>query len=158
MEHKEPNILQQNFAGGLMKASCDKGVFPHETLKLTQENLNFIHNMGNQLYEQGQYDQAESIFQFLCTLKPTGQQYWLGLGATQQMKCKYKQAIFSYKFATTLDLEDPKAAFHAAECHLQLNQKLEAQDALEIAIASAKQNSRHSHIAEQAEKLLEKTH
>ena len=158
MENNESNLMEKNFSTTLANAACQEGVLPQESLDLSDENLNFIHQMANQMYEQSQFQKAEDLFRLLCTLKPNEQSYWFGLGATQQMRSKYAQAIFSYKFASSLKIEDPESAFHAAECHLKLGQAAEAQIALEIAFTWAKHNPQYSHVAQKAEQLLNKTH
>ena len=47
------------------------------------------------------------------------------------MQRQFAAAIEAYRFASFLDLENPKPMYYAAECHLALGQKDEARAALD---------------------------
>ena len=53
------------------------------------------------------------------------------------MQRQFAAAIEAYRFASFLDLENPRPMYYAAECHLALGQKDEARAALDALVEYA---------------------
>lgn len=107
---------------------------------LTEEQMEAIYATAFTLYNGGRYEDAEKIFHCLCIFDHLGHRYWMGLGATRQMLKKYKDAVDAYSMAAVLDVHDPQASLHAAECHLALGNVEAAKSALTCTIQYAGSN------------------
>ncbi len=75
-----------------------------------------VYSLGFNFYNTGRYDEAEKVFKFLVLFDHMSPKYWTGLGAIQQVRKDYDNAVTSYGYASFLDLHDPKPQYHAAEC------------------------------------------
>ena len=98
---------------------------------LSDEEMEAIYAMGVNFYKAGNYADAEKVFRFLTLFDHLNSRYWTGLGSLRQVQRQFAAAIEAYRFASFLDLENPKPMYYAAECHLALGQKDEARAALD---------------------------
>ena len=97
---------------------------------ITNSEMEAVYSMGYSFYTTGRYDDAEKVFRFLVLFDHLNAKYWTGLGAVQQVKKLYGDAISSYGYASFLDLDNPKPQYFAAECFLALGDKPNALSAL----------------------------
>lgn len=111
------------------KAFADMGTV-REMKGITDAEMEAIYSMGFSFYNTGRYDDAEKVFRFLVLFDHLNAKYWTSLGAVQQVKKLYGDAITSYGYASFLDLDNPKPQYHAAECFLALGDKENALSAL----------------------------
>ena len=111
------------------KAFAEMGTV-REMKGITDAEMEAIYSMGYSFYTTGRYDDAEKVFRFLVLFDHLNAKYWIGLGAVQQVKKLYGDAIVSYGYASFLDLENPKPQYHAAECFLALGDKENALSSL----------------------------
>lgn len=129
------------------------GVF-RDLRGLKKEHVEAMYSMGHSFYEAGNYSEAEPVFRVLCFFDHLDKKYWLAFGATLQMGNKHSQAIAAYSYAVLLDIHDPRAPFHAAECHMSLGNKTAAICALKTAIDFAGTNPAYAEISDKAKTLL----
>ena len=104
------------------KAFAEMGTV-RELKGITDAEMEAIYSMGFSFYNTGRYDDAEKVFRFLVLFDHLNPKYWIGLGAVQQVKKLYGDAITSYGYASFLDLDNPKPQYFAAECFLALGDK-----------------------------------
>jgi type III secretion system low calcium response chaperone LcrH/SycD len=97
---------------------------------ITDAEMEAIYSLGYSFYTTGRYDDAEKVFRFLVLFDHLNAKYWTGLGAGQQVKKLYGDAVTSYGYASFLDLENPKPQYFAAECFIALGDKVNAASAL----------------------------
>lgn len=106
------------------------GATVREVKGLTDGEMEAIYSVAFGFYNTGRYDDAEKVFKFLVMFDHLSQKYWVGLGAVNQVKKNYDNAITCYGFASFLNLKNPKPQYHAAECYLALGDKTNALSAL----------------------------
>ncbi len=106
------------------------GATLREMRGLSDAEMEAIYSMGVNFYQAGNYEDAEKVFQFLVMFDHLSSRYWTAMGSLRQVQRKFAQAVEAYKFASFLDLENPKPMYYAAECYLALGQKDEALMAL----------------------------
>ncbi len=102
---------------------------------LSDKNMEAIYAVAHNLYSATKYEQANTLFQYLCMLNPYEKKYWLGLGACRQMQRDFQNAIDAYCMATALDMKDPNAPLHAGECFLALGNLDSAEKSFDTVIA-----------------------
>lgn len=110
-----------------------------------------IYRTAHQLYRNGCFADAESLFRLLTTCDPKNLAFWMGLGASLQMQKKYKDAVDTYGAAALLDEEelDPYSHFHAAECLFALQENKRALIALASAKTVASKSKSHAALLKQ---------
>ena len=111
------------------KGLADMGTI-RELKGLTDGEMEAVYSLGFSFYNTGRYDDAEKVFRFLVLFDHLNARYWTGLGAVQQVKKLYGDAILSYGYASFLDLENPKPQYFAAECFLAMGDKDNALSAI----------------------------
>ena len=120
---------------------------------LTQENMEAIYAVAFNLYSAAKYEQAHSLFQYLCMLLPYEKKYWLGLGACRQMRKEYQSAVDAYCLACALDPSDPNAPLHAGECLLSLGNAEGADKSFEMAVEFAGKDPAYTRAKDRAQSL-----
>jgi type III secretion system low calcium response chaperone LcrH/SycD len=86
------------------------------------------------LYEKGDYRSASQLFTQLVLTDPFSAHYWQGLASSKQMAREYLAAVHAWGLVALLREGDPLPHFHAAECFLSLDDKVEALKALDTAL------------------------
>jgi tetratricopeptide (TPR) repeat protein len=79
----------------------------------------------------------------------------MGLAACRQLTRDYEGAVLCYSQAAILDVEDPLAPFHAAECYLAMKRFDEARSALFATTHWAGENPKWAKLRKRAEALLQ---
>lgn len=100
-------------------------------------DCNTLYSTAYAYYESGLFAEAGDIFTKLTLNDPQEEAYWRGLAASRQMEQKYKSALYAWGLVSILSKDDPMPHLHAAECMLSLNQREEAQAALNAAASLA---------------------
>lgn len=99
--------------------------------------LEGIYAMAHRSYENGELEDAETFFRFLCLYDFYNAEYALGLGAVLQLKREFEKAIGMYAVAQTLDVQDDRAMFHVGQCHLALGRRHKARECFSAVAARA---------------------
>lgn len=130
MDINDPASMTEEKIAAALKAFGD-GATLRAMRGLSDEEMEAIYAMGVNFYKAGNWDDAEKVFKFLTLFDHLSSRYWTGLGSLKQVRRQFAEAIEAYKFASFLDLENPRPMYYAAECHLALGQKAEARAALD---------------------------
>lgn len=104
---------------------------------VSSEMLESVYALAHRFYQNGQLDDAETFFRFLCLYDFYNAEYALGLGAVLHLKRDYDKAISMYAVAQTLDLQDDRPMFHVGQCHLALGKLRQARECFEGVAARA---------------------
>lgn len=118
----------------------NKGLALQNLQKIPEESMEELYRIGYNLYNGGRFQDAESMFQYLCILNHWQKKYWMGVAAARQVQKKYAAAIDAYSMATLLEITDPNVPFQAAICHLGLGNVDQATHALEGVVELADNN------------------
>ena len=78
---------------------------------ISDEEMEAIYAMGVNFYKAGNYEDAEKVFKFLTMYDHLNSRYWTAMGSLRQVQRKFAEAIEAYKFASFLDLENPKPMY-----------------------------------------------
>lgn len=113
------------------KTMEDKGMLP--PADFNGEDISLLYSLGFNLYDQGDYEQAKTIFQRLVVARPHEKKFWMALGASFQMLELYEDALTAWAMTSFLQDEDPLPHFHAAECLLCIGKYDEVHKALDDA-------------------------
>lgn len=98
---------------------------------VSRDALEGVYAIAHRYYENGQLDEAEAFFRFLCLYDFYNAEYALGMGAVLHLKREYDKAIGMYAVAQTLDLTDDRPMFHVGQCHLALGRLDNARECFE---------------------------
>jgi len=104
---------------------------------VSRDALEGVYAIAHRYYENGQLDEAEAFFRFLCLYDFYNADYALGMGAVLHLKREYDKAIGMYAVAQTLDLTDDRPMFHVGQCHLALGRLRNARECFEAVAARA---------------------
>ena len=107
---------------------------------IAMEEAEKFYSLGFSLYEAGNAKEASEVFEVLCAQWPLKPKYWFAFASSKQENKEYEKALYAWAMAAILNDEDPYPHFHAAECHLSIDKKGEAQLALAAASLRSKEN------------------
>lgn len=89
---------------------------------MTPELSEQMYTLAYHSYQSGKYEEAAKIFKVLTLLDHYEVKYFLGLGACWQGLEEYQLAIDVYSCISYIDIKEPRAPFHAAQCYMKLNE------------------------------------
>lgn len=107
---------------------------------VSRDTLEGVYAIAHRYYENGQLDEAEAFFRFLCLYDFYNADYALGMGAVLHLKREYEKAIGMYAVAQALNLSDDRPMFHVGQCHLALGRLGKARDCFEAVAGRAAGN------------------
>jgi type III secretion system low calcium response chaperone LcrH/SycD len=108
-----------------------------------QDSLEALYTLAYDFYSNGKYQDAQECFRLLTLSNSLERRYWMGLGACCQLLKQYREALDCYSAAAFQDSSDPHVHRHAADCLFHLGEIQEAREALNSALAAAKNNPSH---------------
>lgn len=111
-----------------------QGVPPKDAMGLSDQMVEGIYAQAYQLYNTGKYKEASQLFRLLIMLNGAESKYSLGLAACYHMAKDYDAAVTVYTTCGMLDPNNPIPHYHASDCYLQMNDKVSAMIALEMAV------------------------
>jgi len=82
--------------------------------------------IGFQMYEQGKYNEAKTIFFGLATLDPTEGYYWTALGAVYLAEDNLEDALDAFNTAIKANDKEIASYVNRGEVHLRLGKVMEA--------------------------------
>lgn len=88
--------------------------------QVSDEMLNNVYAHAYKFYHQGRLDDAERFFSFLCMYDLNNPDYFLGLGAVNQLKKNYQKACDFYSLAYVLSGTDFTSVFYSGQCQLMM--------------------------------------
>lgn len=141
MDKNQP--VNETVASGPENMDFLKGIFsqeetsPQKAMGMTNEMVEGIYGQAYRLYNTGKYQDAAQLFRLLVMVNPTDPKFTLGLAACLHLLKEFKNAIEIYTVCSILDQDSPIPLFHASDCYLQVQDKLAAMMALEMAVKRA---------------------
>lgn len=140
-----------------MKSILDRFMTKGGTFKdlkgFTDQEMEAIYGVGYNLLQNGKSDEAEKVFRFLCFFDHLEKKYWLGLGLCRKALKSYAGAVDAFGMAGVLDVKDPRAPMHAAECHIALGNKEAALSGLFAAAEFAGDQVKYKPIKDRAQAM-----
>jgi type III secretion system low calcium response chaperone LcrH/SycD len=107
------------------------------------QSLEAMYYFAYTFYRQGKYAEALKIFSLLLICDHLDRRHYMGMAACLQMQRRHADAKKHYRIASMLDMTDPAAFMHIAECDLALGDRDAAIKSLEYALVQAKAHDRH---------------
>jgi len=106
-------------------------------------------------YAQDAFLEAATAFRWLVFFNTFVPKYWMGLAASLQMLEKYDKALHAYALSALLDSHNPYPHFHAYECYVELNNKEDADKALELAYRRTQGKAAYTQLRNEIQSLKE---
>lgn len=100
---------------------------------VTPEAIHRLHAFAFQLYNNGRYKEAHSIYAVLATMDANNYDFAFGFAACLHMLKQYRGAADAYMRASQLDVTNPTPFFHLADCYMELKDTDKAIIALSFA-------------------------
>ncbi|MEG0036930.1 MAG: SycD/LcrH family type III secretion system chaperone [Victivallaceae bacterium] len=120
--------MQDFVPSELMKEETFQKVF-----KITTEELERVYKEGYGFYLNENYSQSITIFRWLVFFNPYVSKFWIALGSSLHMSKEYEKALHAYGITAILRTQDPSPHYYAYACYSLLEEREEAEKALEIA-------------------------
>lgn len=106
----------------------------YEIAELPEEALAQAYKAACSVLRAGRHADAADAFLCLISLNPTVQEYWIGMGFSEQARGRYQEAVTAYRMASLIDWNCPVVHYYAAKCFYALEDLERAKEALEQAI------------------------
>lgn len=92
-----------------------------EMMGITPEVIQRLHAFAFQLYNNGRYQEALTLYANLAVMDPDNFDFAFGFAACLHMMKKYQDAINGYIRSSHLDVTNPIPLFHLGDCYMQMN-------------------------------------
>lgn len=119
-----------------------------------EKSVEALHSAAFEQYSNNDYEAALESYRALLVLNSSDNRVWLGYGATAMMLRRYDDAVKAYGHAALLDPMDPRAFFHAMECHLAMKNGAQALEAAKHVLHLAAGRPQYSKFAEKSETVV----
>lgn len=103
-----------------------------DLLQVSNRFTFWIYDLGSRFFQDKQYLESFSLFQFLTDLNPFIYEYWLGLGMSQRNRREEEQALYSFMVAAALSPSHPIPRYHIADIYAERGCRQEAIDSLAV--------------------------
>ncbi len=140
--------------GAIAENMFTKGMVPKDAMGIQDTDAEFLYAQAYQLYNIGKYKDSRSLFGSLMVMDPTEPKYIFGHAASSHMLKQYDTAAKAYVQQAMLSNDDPVPYYHAADCYLQLNDKLSALVTLRIVVKRSTGKPEFETIKERAEMTI----
>lgn len=131
------------------------GFPPKDAMGLSDQMIEGIYAQAYQLYNTGKYKEASQLFRLLIMLNGAEFKYALGMAACYHMAKDYEAAVTLYTTCGLLDPNNPIPHYHASDCYLQMNDKVSALIALEMAVKRSGAKSEFTQLKDRALMTIE---
>lgn len=125
------DITEQE-ASLVLTATFEHGATLREIHGIPDNTMENIYAHAYQYYKEGRLDEAESFFNFLCMYDLKNPDYYIGLGAVNQLKKNYVKACDLYALAYVLADDNFKPVFYSGQCQLLMGNVIKALQSFEI--------------------------
>jgi len=119
-----------------------------------EKKVEALHSKAFEEYSNNDYEAALESYKALLVLNSSDNRVWLGYGATAMMLRRYGDAVKAYGHAALLDPLDPRAFYHAMECHLAMKNRAQALEAARHVLHLAAGKPQHSKFTEKSEAVV----
>jgi type III secretion system low calcium response chaperone LcrH/SycD len=134
-----------------------KGSTIGDAAGLSQDALEAGYGLAFNLYNAGNYADAEKLFSALCVYDHHDARFWNGLAGSRQANGHLEGAIDAYNMATVASaLGDPAPSVHAGLCYLKLGDTENASALFNAAVELGQpDNSEHQAYRERAQTMFD---
>lgn len=105
-----------------------------EQMDIPWEWMDRAYAVGNQLFDNKRYAEAEDVYYFLCHMQPSVFDYWLGQATCQHVLGKFQTAIDTYAMSLILNPDSALVFFQMADCFLHMSEKERSLKSLDFCI------------------------
>ncbi|MFP7609870.1 type III secretion system translocator chaperone SicA [Serratia quinivorans] len=110
----------------MLLSALDDGLMLKDIHNISDDMMEQMYAHAHQFYQQGRLDDAESFFSFLCMYDLKNADYFLGLGAVNQLKKNYQKACDLYALAYVLGKDNFNPVFYSGQCQLLMGNFVKA--------------------------------
>lgn len=115
-------------------------LLPKDALGFPQEALEMIYQQGYYLFQNGKYQEALILFNFLRDLDLTDSRYSFAIAACYHQTKDYLDAAANYAILQYMDPLDPLPPFHSYDCYRKADYPEAALLEIQRALALAERN------------------
>ncbi|WP_257280806.1 MULTISPECIES: SycD/LcrH family type III secretion system chaperone [unclassified Endozoicomonas] len=126
-----------------------------EANQMSEKGLESIYSHGYNQYQNGHFEEAARIFQYLCFYDHWNARNFLCLGSCQMMLKTYGQAIKTLEYAARMDISNPLAKVYMGDCYLALKERGIAEVVYKSALKDARKHQFTHLELERVENLLQ---
>jgi type III secretion system low calcium response chaperone LcrH/SycD len=130
-------------------------LLPKQALGFTPQIMEVIYQHGYHLFQNGKYQDALLIFNFLRQLDITQIKYSFAIAACHHYSKEYLDAAANYLIYKYMDPFNPVPCFHLYDCYLKANYPISALAAIEEALVLAGLSPRHEQLKEKIQLELQ---
>lgn len=137
-----------------IREALQAGQTLQEIMGISQERMEQFYQAAYNLFQAGKESQAADAFFFLTALNPAVHVYWVALGMVEQALHHYQEALSAYAMSSLTGVEDPLPYYHSAACYYALQDQVNMQKSLEMAIEYFADIPEHATMKETALRIL----
>jgi type III secretion system low calcium response chaperone LcrH/SycD len=139
----------------ISKLDQNEGMTLKDATGISDDALEEIYSLAYNYYNQGKYEEALALFNFLASASPSVYKYVLGLASTYHQMNSFGDAIVGFYIAMHLNPEDPTPAYYITDSFLKLNRPEDAVEYADLTIKACKDRPEYSELKERC-KLIKK--
>ncbi|QJU42315.1 SycD/LcrH family type III secretion system chaperone [Serratia marcescens] len=123
---QDVELKERQAVEDMLTAVLNEGVMLKDIHGISDEMMEQMYAHGHHFYENGRLDEAESFFTALCMYDLSNANYFVGLGAVNQLKKNYQKACDLYSLAYVMGKENVNLIFYSGQCQLLMGNFIKA--------------------------------
>ncbi|MDN0086149.1 type III secretion system translocator chaperone SicA [Yersinia nurmii] len=129
---QENTIISDNEIENMLWAALNQGAMLKDIHGVSDEMMEHIYAHAYQFYHKGHLDEAENFFSFLCMYDLNNTDYFIGLGAVNQLKKNYQKACDLYSLAYVMGKDNFSPVFFSGQCQLLMGNFVKAMQCFDL--------------------------
>ncbi|CAI1686038.1 Salmonella invasin chaperone [Serratia fonticola] len=125
----------------MLMSVMSEGVMLKDIHGISNEMMEQMYSHAHHFYQQGRLDDAESFFSFLCMYDLNNADYFIGLGAVNQLKKNYQKACDLYALAYVIAKDNFSPIFYSGQCQLLMGNFVKAMQCFDLICRRANDES-----------------
>jgi type III secretion system low calcium response chaperone LcrH/SycD len=121
----------------LLMEYIQEGVTLKDLQGISDDAMEGIYAHAYQFYQQGKLDEAEKFFSLLCMYDLSNADFFIGLGAVNQLKKRYQKACDIYALAYILAEDNLSPMFYSGQCYLATGSVVRALRCFQLVIENS---------------------
>lgn len=139
----------------VLKRMKDEGITLQQATGISDAFLEEMYSLAHAHYEQGNYKESLSLFQFLAGCAPSNFKFMLGLAANLHQMGEYEEALRGFTVALQIDESNPLPIYYMADCFMRLGNEKEAMPLYQAMVEAGKVCPEHRDLAQKSQLILD---
>lgn len=144
------NLLKKIEDNQWVEEQFESNKMIQEILEVSDQRMDQFFFIACNMLKEKKIQESLQTFLFLLFLNSNRYDYWLGLGSANLLQGNYEGAIDAFEMSAMMQPINPIPYFYLSKCLFSMHDRINALQAIELALEYSKENDEFEEIYRQA--------